>query len=294
MKKITLFLLVFLVSSTLFAQKGISFQGIARDAQGNAITNQSISVKFTIGTFSETQNLNTDEFGVFSATIGSENSSDFDKLVFANNDDNLKVEIDGETIYNDKFNTVPYAKAADNGVPVGAIMPFAGAVSSGGGLEEPINGWIVCNGATLTNNAKFDKLKSVLGSAWGANRVPDLRGTFLRGVNNGRSDTYKDPDASSRVSVHSGNSGDKVGAFQKDEFKSHNHEITDPGHKHEFTYKRPQSHNEFDWGNDQRPVDHYDDETKDTKKAYTGITINNRGGAETRPVNAAVNFIIKY
>ncbi len=283
MKKITLLLIVFFASFNLFAQKGISFQGIARDAQGNAITNQSISVKFTIGTFSETQNLNTDEFGVFSATIGSENSSDFNKLVFANNDDNLKVEIDGDVIYNDKFNTVPYAKAADNGVPVGAIMPFAGAVSSGGGLEEPINGWIVCNGATLTNDAKFDKLKSVLSNAWGANKVPDLRGTFLRGVNNGRTGTYRDPD-----------SNREVGTFQDDEFKRHNHEITDPGHEHKFTYSSPKAHNEFDWGNNQRPIDHYDRETEKTDKAYTGITINNRGGAETRPVNAAVNFIIKY
>jgi len=283
MKKFTFLLIVFFISFNLFAQKGISFQGIARDAQGNAITGQSISVKFTIGSFSETQNLDTDDFGVFSATIGSENSADFNELVFANIDENLKVEIDGQTIYNDKFNTVPYAKAADNGVPVGSIMPFAGAVSSGNNLDEPMTGWIVCNGATLTNDAKFDKLKSVLSNAWGANKVPDLRGTFMRGVNNGRTGTYSDPD-----------SNRDVGSFQDDEFKSHDHKITDPGHEHEFSYRKPGAHNKFDWGNDQRPIDHYDNVTKNTHSAKTGITMDFSGGNETHPVNAAVNFIIKY
>jgi len=203
--------------------------------------------------------------------------------VFANIDENLKVEIDGQTIYNDKFNTVPYAKAADNGVPVGSIMPFAGAVSSGNNLDEPMTGWIVCNGATLTNDAKFDKLKSVLSNAWGANKVPDLRGTFMRGVNNGRTGTYSDPD-----------SNRDVGSFQDDEFKSHDHKITDPGHEHEFSYRKPGAHNKFDWGNDQRPIDHYDNVTKNTHSAKTGITMDFSGGNETHPVNAAVNFIIKY
>lgn len=122
------FLLFFFafMSVAVFAQNGIGFQGIARDPQGNAIPNQTISVKFTIGTFTETQNISTDNFGVFSATIGSENTTAFNNIIFANLNDNLKVEVDGTTIYDDKFNTVPFAKAAENGVPAGTIVPFAG------------------------------------------------------------------------------------------------------------------------------------------------------------------------
>ena len=282
MKKLVLLLIVLFVSFNLFAQKGISFQGIARDVAGNAITGESVSVTFTIGDFSETQNLTTDAFGVFSATIGSKNPTDFNALVFANIDENLKVEVDGTTIYDDKFNTAPYAKAAENGVPVGSIIPFAGAVTSGGALLEPVPGWIVCNGATLGTDAKFDKLKTVLSTAWGTNLVPDLRGVFLRGINNGRTGDYADPTDRS------------VGEFQDDEFKSHDHDITDPGHNHPYKdFYRREHHGDDDddsWLGDNNGDDH----DRTTSDRVTGITINNRGGDETRPVNTGVNFIIKY
>ena len=282
MTKLALLLIVLFASFNLFSQNGISFQGIARDAAGNAITDENVSVTFTIGDFSESQNLTTDAFGVFSATIGSVETTDFESLVFANIDENLKVEVDGTTIYDDKFNTVPYAKAAENGVPVGSIMPFAGAVTSGDALLEPVPGWIVCNGATLTTNAKFDNLKTVLGTAWGTNLVPDLRGVFLRGINNGRTDAYADPDNRA------------VGSFQDDEFKEHNHPIIDPGHTHPYLdYIRKEGKGDDDpSGNISSNNHEYNNRT--TSSVTTGITIVNRGGDETRPVNAAVNFIIKY
>jgi microcystin-dependent protein len=226
MKKSILLLTVLFLSFNLFAQKGISFQGIARDAAGNAITGASVPVTFTIGSFIENQDLTTDDFGIFSATIGSVNTTDFESLIFANINENLKVEVNNVTIYNDKFNTVPYAKAAENGVPVGSIMPWAGSVTSGNSLQEPITGWVVCNGATLGTDTKYDELKTVLGTAWGSGLVPDLRGTFLRGVNNGRTDGYKDPDAASRLAVNAGNSGDKVGSFQGEAVKSHKHNVS--------------------------------------------------------------------
>jgi hypothetical protein len=77
MKKFTFLFVAMFIVLTLFAQQGISFQGIARDPQGNAIVKNDISVKFTIGSFTETQNLKTDNFGVFSATIGSVNTTNF-------------------------------------------------------------------------------------------------------------------------------------------------------------------------------------------------------------------------
>ena len=285
--KILLFFFSFM-SVAVFAQNGIGFQGIARDPQGNAITGQTIPVKFTIGTFVETQNIETDNFGVFSATIGSVNTVGFNNLVFANIDENLKVEVDGTTIYNDKFNMVPYAKAAENGVPPGAIMPYAGTVTSGASLQEPIPGWLVCNGATLSSDVKYDKLKTVLGNSWGTGRVPDLRGTFLRGVNNGRTDEYK--DAADR----------SVGNFQLDDIKSHNHTgttSTNGAHSHSWSY--PFSSSE---GGDGSTSILGDDQNNGTWGINTNtqgdhshtLNINNTGGDETRPKNAAVVYIIKY
>ncbi|MBV5315259.1 MAG: tail fiber protein [Prolixibacteraceae bacterium] len=294
------FLLLMFVLVTLFsmAQNGISFQGIARDAQGMALSSKSVIVKFTIGTFNETQTLTTDNFGVFSAVIGSVNTTGFGNLVFANVTDNLKVEVDGTTIYDDKFNYAPYAKAAENGVPVGSIMPWAGAVTSGNALEEVIPGWVVCNGATLSSDGKYAKLKTVLGSSWGTNKVPDLRGTFLRGVNNGRTDGFNDPDAANRVAVNSGNTGDKVGSFEGDAYKSHNHtgtNSTDGAHTHTYT-------NYTGWAEAggsywQNIVTRSSSEAANTSSSGNHshtVTINNAGGNETRPVNAGVNFIIKY
>lgn len=286
------FLLFFLafMSVAVTAQNGIGFQGIARDPQGNAITGQSISVKFTIGSFNETQNITTDNFGVFSATIGSVNTVGFNNLDFANLNVNLKVEVDGTTIYDDKFNVVPYAKAAENGVPTGAIMPYAGSVTSGSSLLEPIPGWLVCNGATLTGDAKYARLKTVLGASWGTNQVPDLRGIFLRGVNNGRADAFKDP--ADRV----------VGNLQQEDFKSHNHTGTtssDGAHSHNWTY--PFSSSEGGdghvsiMGDDQNDTSFGWNIATDSQGAHTHtLNIAIAGGNETRPKNAGVVYIIKY
>lgn len=287
MKKAILLLCVLFLSNHLFAQQGISFQGIARDAQGNAITTGKISVTFTIGSFTETQEITPDKFGVFSAIIGSMNQIGFNNLVFANTNENLKVEVDGTVIYNDKFNTVPYSKAAENGVSPGCIMPYAGSVTSGGALIEPIPGWLVCNGATIPTDSKYNKLKQVIGDNWGANKLPDLRGVFLRGVNNGRTGTYADPDTRT------------VGTFQKDTLKSHDHsgKTSEAGqHWHQVkngTANTAASPNNFPhggWSPD--PVPNLRHNT-DTIPNHTH-TIPIYGGLETRPKNAAVVYIIKY
>ncbi|MGE0021575.1 MAG: phage tail protein [Draconibacterium sp.] len=288
MKSAILLFVLFVLGINLSAQNGISFQGIARDPQGNAIASQTISVKFTIGSFSETQNIDTDNFGVFSATIGSVNAVGFNNLDFASSVLNLKVEVDGTTIYDDKFNTVPYAKAAENGVPAGAIMPYAGTVTSGNSLQEPIPGWLVCNGATLTNDAKFTKLKTVLGTSWGTGLVPDLRGIFLRGVNNGRTDAFKDSE--DRV----------VGNFQQDELESHNHTgttTTNGAHTHNWTY--PFSSSEGGDGSTSIMGDDQNAGTwnigTDSQGAHSHtLNIANTGGSETRSKNAGIVYIIKY
>ncbi len=289
MKSTVLLFFFAFMSVAVFAQNGISFQGIARDPQGNAITGQTIKVKFTIGSFQEEQDIATDNFGVFSATIGSVNTVGFNNLVFANISANLKVEVDGTAIYDDKFNMVPYAKAAENGVPAGAIMPFAGSVTSGGDLQEPIPGWLVCNGATIPTDSKYDKLKLVLGTVWGTNLLPDLRGTFLRGVNNGRTDTYADP-TQNRV----------VGSMQEDGIKSHTSTGTTTSNgEHNHSFILPKHHRSF-VGESSAGKPYREGGEESSVFSMGGgnhshnVSVNYTGLTETRPKNVAIVYIIKY
>jgi hypothetical protein len=58
-----------------FSYESMSYQGIARDATGNPVPNQSIGVRFTIfqglGTaYEETQNVSTNDFGLFTTRVG--------------------------------------------------------------------------------------------------------------------------------------------------------------------------------------------------------------------------------
>ncbi len=283
MKKIILLFVTAFFGLFSFAQNGIGFQGIARDPQGNAIPNQTISVKFTIGTFTETQNIATDNFGVFSATIGSENPTDFNNLVFANSNDNLKVEVDGTTIYDDKFNTVPYAKAAENGVPPGSIMPFAGASNS---IPQ---GWLLCDGSSYAKTGMYGALFNAIGTLWGDDggnfKVPDLRGMFLRGTNEGRTDEYADPN--NRV----------VGNIQADSYQNHNHTGTVTG---EGTHNHYLGSRGFETNGARGADGSHDDGNISTNSGggghSHGVIINNStsGSTETRPNNAAIIYIVKY
>lgn len=286
------FLLFFFsfLSVAVFAQNGIGFQGIARDPQGNAITGQTITVKFTIGGFTETQNIDTDNFGVFSATIGKVNTTDFNKLVFANLNDNLKVEVDGTIIYDDKFNTVPFAKASENGVPAGTIVPFAGPKSN-----IPA-GWLYCDGSAYATTGMYGALFAAIGNSWGNDggnfRVPDLRGYFLRGAADGQN---IDPDRASRTAKYGGgNSGDAVGSYQSDIYASHNHTgntSTDGNHQHPIGtrgFQTDGSRGADGSGDDQGIY------TQSAGNHSHTLNINYSGGNETRPENASVIFIIKY
>jgi microcystin-dependent protein len=159
-------------------------------------------------------------------------------------------------------------------MPVGTITPYGGDVRNNS-LRQRLNdqGWLVCNG-DMCNVTDYSELYAVIGHSFGGNNnqfnVPDLRGRFVRGVNDG---SGRDPDATSRgASNPGGNTGDKVGSVQSDELKSHNHVIM----KWRRSFK----------GEDATDKP-YDDEGQVT--GYTNYT----GGNETRPKNIYLNWIIK-
>lgn len=291
MKKAFLLLCVLFLSSNLFAQQGISFQGIARDPQGNAIVNKDIKVTFHIGTsFTEEKTVKTDEFGVFSHTIGSVNQTGFNSLVFANISSNLKVEVDGTTIYDDKFNTVPYAKAAENGVPPGSIMPFAGPAN-----KIPA-GWLLCDGSSKAKTGIYQKLYEAIGTLWGDDggyfKVPDLRGMFLRGINNGKTGNNADQDGER-----------SVGSTQDDAFESHKHTgntTNIDNHVHNTgDFKYLLKNNDYtSEGTDNKGTNELDilsgREMTPAGAHNHDLNIGLTGNLETRPKNAAVAYIIKY
>jgi microcystin-dependent protein len=271
------------------------------------------------GTYSETYALTTDPYGVFHAIIGKgtkeSGSDDFKTLDFSKKGViyKLKVEVKKtnggvySTINESDFNAVPYARTAENGVPVGTVVAYAGDKNN---VPE---GWILCDGRSVLQS-DYPQLYAAIGSAWGTSgssfNVPDLRGMFLRGVNDGASGAYSDPNASGRsASKSGGNTGDKVGAVQTDAFRQHTHTgsgntNTDGAHSHtdnenaradnddndgvgNYIGGRGDNYNNDGGNGNIRPGG------SDHKHAFS-FTSDATGGAESRPVNAGVYYIIKY
>ncbi len=142
-------------------------------------------------------------------------------------------------------------------VPTGSIITFPTNIIPTGFLE--------CNGAVLSRTTYAD-LFAVIGTTYGYTsssnfKLPDLRGEFIRGFDNGRG-------------VDSGRS---IGTYQADEFKSHKHDIasrTNSGVG--IGWYLPSGYNGI------------------TTTKYDTELINSVGGNETRPRNIAMMYCIKY
>ncbi|MCB0481431.1 MAG: tail fiber domain-containing protein [Flavobacteriales bacterium] len=117
------------ISSNIWGQTpaGINYQAAARDAQGNIMSNKSLTVKAVIATgssgsnleYSETHSVTTNEFGLFNIIIGQGSSTDnFGALSWGQKKHHLKVEIDAGSglvsMGTVAFEAVPYALSAKN------------------------------------------------------------------------------------------------------------------------------------------------------------------------------------
>lgn len=134
MKKLIILLLF--LPFIMFAQspQGIGYQGVATDANGIELVNQSISIKASIiitsptGTieWQETHNTSTDTFGLFTLTIGQGTStgtgaqSNFSDITWGASTHFLKIEMDvnGGSNYShmgtNQMMSVPYSLYAKN------------------------------------------------------------------------------------------------------------------------------------------------------------------------------------
>jgi microcystin-dependent protein len=175
-------------------------------------------------------------------------------------------------------------KEAADLTPAGSIVAFGGTVAPAG--------WLLCDG-TQVSRTTYAELFAVIGTAFGSGdgltmfHLPDLRGRFLRGRAAGQT---TDPDRASRSAMNTGgNTGDEVGSVQDDQFESHTH--TGPSHTH-TTPVASGSGSTFDklWGG----LDGDAGSVNRTSSSSGTGACGTSGGSETRPINAYVNFIIKY
>lgn len=151
-----------------------------------------------------------------------------------------------------------------------------GIIQMWGGVSAPA-GWLLCDG-TAVSRTTYSALYSAVGDAFGNGdttttfNIPDMRGRFPRGVDSGAG---RDPDTASRTAMNSGgNTADNVGSVQTDQFGAHGHNYVQS--------------NGINGGANiglTGPVDGGFFTTQATQFA---------GGNETRPINAYVNFIIKF
>ena len=193
-----------------------------------------------------------------------------------------EIQIGGTTFATESGGTITVANvnSATNRTNLGLgsmatqnLSLFTGMIASFAMSTAP-TGWLVCNGAEYAI-ADYGDLHTAIGTTWGALtdgsggagsthfRVPDLRGEFLRGFDNGQGN---DPDAASRTG------GDAVGSSQSYEVQSHRHEIP------------IQLNNGYAAGSGGA---RYQLMPAGTETDYTG-------GNETRPRNKYVQYCIKY
>jgi microcystin-dependent protein len=98
---------------------------------------------------------------------------------------------------------------------IGTVIAYAAVVDV---VSPPPEGWLPCDGRELSR-ATYAALFKVIGTLHGSGdgvvtfNVPDYRGRFLRGVDDG---TGHDPDANAReAATLGGASGDRVGSVQR-------------------------------------------------------------------------------
>ena len=106
----------------------------------------------------------------------------------------------------------------------GEVSPRSAADGAAAPVLIEALGWMVCDGRALDAN-KFPALYAVLGTRYGAPGagqfcLPDLRGAFVRGVDAG---ARVDPDAGTRRGPDGSGQDAGVGSLQCDALQTHTH-----------------------------------------------------------------------
>jgi len=237
----------------------------------------------------------------------------------------LKVRGESVTLQNIGGNDWWIVKDTRDNTPVGSIIAH--------GTAAPPPGYLACAGQSLSRD-EYPDLFAAIGTSWGSSseangaqrdgtrfNLPELSGRFLRGVN--PESDGADDDAGLRTGLFAGgNDGRNIGTYQGEQMFIHRHSVIDPGHTHVGTATLSQK-----WelpvfmkgGNADGGNAGSDDFTTfgtgehvgssigsqpltvsggalTLSLGFTGITQTEEdgGGNETRPVNAAVRYCIKF
>tara|TARA_Y100000015_G_scaffold38093_1_gene40690 strand:+ start:43 stop:1029 length:987 start_codon:yes stop_codon:yes gene_type:complete len=202
-------------------------------------------------------------------------------LTLPSSDGNANDVLQSDGSGNLSFTALPQA------VPTGSVHMMATTTAP--------SGYLKCNGAAVSRTTYAD-LFAIIGTTHGEGdgsstfNVPDLRGEFVRGWDDGRG-------------VDSGRS---FASAQGDQNKQHNHSVTDPGHNHSIN--DPGHIHQVQYSNSDSGDGVIEESgtglsgQEPTLSATTGITINNAstgisiqnsGGSEVRVRNIAMMYVIK-
>ena len=186
----------------------------------------------------------------------------------------------GEFLKTDGSGALSFGAVA--GVPRGSVFCIAHTSIPSGYLE--CNGDAIPNGTGTVQGitADFAPLRALIGA-----NLPDLRGEFIRGFDNGKGT----------------DSGRSMLSSQSDQNKQHNHpassSVNDSGHVHATTF----DNKKYFPGGGSTSVSYggaggYPADVFTMSSATTGISVStttsNDGGGETRPRNIAMMYIIKF
>ena len=286
----------------------ISIQGVVRNADGSVFPTGNYSMRFRIyalatgGTaiWTENQDDIRIEGGVYSVLLGK--ITPLGNIAF-NQTLYLGVSVDGGTELSPRalFTAAPaarYALRSPGSIPSGMVVAFAGP------LAQLPDGWLPCDGRAL-KSADFPTLYDRIGTTYGNGgsgmgagsgtnfNVPDLRSEFIRGLDRGREvdrnrtvGTFQDwstANPANQFSVVLASAG---------------------GHTHTFN-----SVSQFSGGSGYAGGQAFVPSSPillqmlptsisggtGTSGTHTHtVTVSGGGDSETRPVNTAVHFFIKY
>jgi microcystin-dependent protein len=186
---------------------------------------------------------------------------------------------------------------------VDMVAPSGSVLAFGGPANKVPAGWVLCDGKAVGRaDPVYANLFSIIGTLHGSGdgtttfNLPDYRGRFLRGTDNGAG---HDPEANTRFAANPGGStGDAVGSLQGDATKRPNTAFTTDTqgtHTHGHVSNNAlvwdiggpgQSANLGCGGQPFVPL------SLTPAGAHTH-TVTAGGDAETRPVNLSVNYIIR-
>ena len=161
------------------------------------------------------------------------------------------------------------------GTPVGTVITFAGTTAP--------DGYLLCDGSQYATTGTYANLFAVIGTTYGSSAgnfyVPDLRGAWIRGFNDGTA-TYNNNRGIAGPSNYISNA---IGTSQGNQVGTHSHAFGVSG---SYSTSATSTMNKVPG-----PIDTYSIGNSGTFPTNTG---QNVGGAETRVYNFAMNYYIKY